>query len=202
MSEKEIELSSVKLCLLGGKATGKTSVCNVFQGLEFNEEPLLTVFFQKTNKIFKLENGKDINVIIYDPSSKERFQTITMQNLRHINGVIIVFDVTDRSSFDIVEGIIKDVETNYAQPSMVLFGNKADKEKSEWKVTDEEVKNLTQKYNLKYFETSAKTNMNIKEGFDYIVTNSLDKIKERNIVINLNNKNDNKQGCVGQKKKK
>ena len=64
------------------------------------------------------------------------------------------------------------------------------------------MKCLAQKYNLKYFETSAKTNMNVKEGFDYIVNNTYDKIQESNkYVIDLNDKNEEKQECVGKKKK-
>ena len=202
MDEQKKTPKNIKLGFLGDSNVGKTSICTTYVGIEFTEDTLTTIGLDKFNSKISLNDGNKINLFLWDTSGQERFRSSAFRAMRVVHGIILVFDLTSRQTFENIDKWLNDIRDNFDRPFLVLFGNKADKEKSEWKVTDEEVKNLTQKYNLKYFETSAKTNMNIKEGFDYIVTNSLDKIKERNIVINLNNKNGNKQGCVGQKKKK
>ena len=85
---------------------------------------------------------------------------------------------------------------------MVLFGNKSDLPKEEWKVTEQEIKNAEEKYKLKYFETSAKSNKNLNEGFSYIVNSAYSKLKgNENLTIDLNDKPEQKSGCFGKKKK-
>ena len=85
---------------------------------------------------------------------------------------------------------------------MVLFGNKSDLPKEEWKVTEQEIKNAEEKYKLKYFETSAKSNKNLNEGFSYIVNSAYSKLKgNENLTIDLNDKQEQKSGCFGKKKK-
>ena len=60
-----------------------------------------------------------------------------------------------------------------------------------------------EKYKLKYFETSAKIQKNIHEGFSYIVNNAYSKLKEsKNITIDINDDKKKKSGgCFGKKKK-
>ena len=80
---------------------------------------------------------------------------------------------------------------------IVLFGNKADRSARE--VTVEEVKSLAEKYDLVYFETSAKNNMNIIKGFDYIVDKSFEKIKECDkykYLIEIKKKKKDKLKCA------
>ena len=87
-------------------------------------------------------------MIIYDTAGQERFRSAALQGIRYAHGVIIIFDVTRRSSFDHINIWIEDIETYFGKPNLVLFGNRADVDKKEWKVTNEEVKSLEQKYIL------------------------------------------------------
>ena len=52
---------------------------------------------------------------------------------------------------------------------IILFGNKVDCDKSEWEVTNEEINKFIQEKRLKYFEVSAKNNIGIDEGIEYII---------------------------------
>ena len=63
-------------------------------------------------------------------------------------------------------------------------------------------KKKTEQYNLKYFETSAKTKKNINEGYDYIINKAFAKINKIKDVIDLKVINEEKSGCFGRKKKK
>ena len=200
MSEKKLNKESIKLGLLGIDSVGKTSICKVLTGLEFDPYETTSIGYDKFVKIFKLENGKEVKGIIFDTAGQERFRSAVIQTVRNFPGIIIVFDVTNRISFDIIDTFMQFINDEFDQPSVVIFGNKVDIEKKEWRVTEEEIKSLAQKYNLKYFETSAKTNMNIKEGFDYIIYNCFTKAKEKKDTINLNNINADNQKCIGKGK--
>ena len=147
-----------------------------------------------------------MNVIIFDTAGQERFRSVPLNTIKHTHGIIIVFDVTQRTTFDHVGYWLKSIQENSNQTNIVLFGNKTDKEKSLWKVTDEEMKINAEKYKLKYFETSAKTQKNLNEGFSFIVNKAFDKLKEdKNIIIDIkDNKNEeqSKGGCFSWTKKK
>ena len=171
-------------------------------GMQFEQNTLATIGYEKIEKVFKVENCKEIKVIIYDTASQERFHSEALTLLKNVHGIILIFDVTHRDLFDNIVRWMKDIKDNIDKPNMVLFGNKADIDKSKWQVTGEEAANLAQKYNIKYFETSAKTNMNINEGFNYIVNICYNRFKEnKENVIYLNDTKEAKQGCVGKEKK-
>ena len=202
MSEKKIKLTSIKIALLGDSQVGKTAICQVLKDNKFDDKIISTIGYDKIDKQFKLENGSDIKVVIFDTAGQERFRAAAIQNIRHVHGLVIVFDLTKKPTFDNVAGWLEIVKENFQQPSMVLFGNKSDLPKEEWKVTEQEIKNAEEKYKLKYFETSAKSNKNLNEGFSYIVNSAYSKLKgNENLTIDLNDKPEQKSGCFGKKKK-
>ena len=78
----------------------------------------------------------------------------------------------------------------------------ADIEKERWEVTSEEVKEFAKKYNLPYFETSAKTNQGLNEAFSYIIEEIYRSLEERkNKIIEIPKNNGDTSGCPGKKKK-
>lgn len=101
---------------------------------------------------------------IWDTAGQERFRTITKTYYKGAHGIILTFDVTDENSFKNIRNWVKQIEQN-AQNNVckVLVGNKCDRE--DRKVTFEEGSKLASEYNMKYFETSAKTNLNVNETF-------------------------------------
>ena len=66
--------------------------------------------------------------------------------------------------------------------SKVLVGNKSDKEK-ERQVKTIDAENLASKYDMKYYETSAKTNYNVYEVFSYLASDLFDKVAKENANI-------------------
>ena len=111
--------------------------------------------------------------------------------------------MTEKKSFLNIENWYNDVQENFDNPSVVIFGNMIDKNKEEWEVTSEEAKEFAKKMNLPYFETSAKTKQGIDEGFSYIIEEAYhvaEKRLNKEITIPRNNNNNN-SGCPGNKKK-
>ena len=204
MSKEKVKLNVIKLALLGDHAVGKTAICSSLMGKEFEENTMSTIGYDKLDIMFKLKNNNEIKVSLYDSAGQERFRSAALQYVKHVQGIIIVFDVTKRTSFDNIEHWLKTIDENFNHPNMILFGNKSDVKKELWTVTDDEIKIAAEKFKLHYFETSAKTKKNIHEGFSYLVNISYDKINERDDIIDINDKPKKEEksgGCFGRKKK-
>ena len=203
MSEKKIKFTSIKLALLGDQAVGKTSICKVLMKKEFDSDQISTIGYDKVEKNFQIKNGPEMKVVIFDTAGQERFRSAALQTVRHVHGLVIVFDVTDRKTFDNIEHWLNVIKDTFDQPSMVLFGNKSDVDKKKWAVTEDELKIAAEKYKLTFFETSAKTAKNIDEGFSYVVNEAFNKIKgKENVVVDIRKKPKSKSGgCFGKKKK-
>ena len=205
MEDNKINIKAIKLCILGDASIGKTCICNAFLNIKFIEEQIATMGADKYETKFTLNNGKDIKIILWDTSGHERFRVVDLKTAKGAQGIILVFDFTNRNSFKNLEIWLREIINNfYDDTSIVLFGNKIDMEKRIWQVTSEEARKYAEKNNLVLFETSAKTRQGIKEGFTYIANIAYSKIEKRiekknNIVIKPEKKTNEK--CVTNKKK-
>ena len=193
MEDPVIEVKAIKLGLLGDSTVGKTAICRSLLNLDFCSDMLSTIGCDKLETKFSTKNGKQIKLCLLDSAGQERFRSMAFTALKAVHGLILVFDVSLRL-----------IHENFDNPCLVLFGNKIDKDKSEWKVTPEEIEKLVEDNKLTYFETSAKTKKGITEGFDYIVNIAYDKVETKKKVNNNNNiklKNDNNNNKEEKKKK-
>ena len=114
---------------------------------------------------------KKINLILWDTPGVPRLRSQALIPLGKAQGVILVFDVTNKSSFNNLNIWLKDIKERSQSIPIILFGNKVDKNKDEWKVTSEEAKNFAEKIELPYFEVSAEINQAINESISYLVNN-------------------------------
>ena len=204
MEDPIIEVKAIKLGLLGDSTVGKTAICRSLLNLDFCTDMLSTIGCDKLETKFSTKNGKQIKLCLLDSAGQERFRSMAFTALKAVHGLILVFDVSLRDSFDNINMWLELIHENFDNPCLVLFGNKIDKDKSEWKVTPEEIEKLVEDNKLTYFETSAKTKKGIIEGFDYIVNIAYDKVETKKKVNNNNNiklKNDNNNNKEEKKKK-
>ena len=177
MSEKKIRRNVIKVAMLGDSQVGKTAICNSFMNLEFQDSSLSTIGMEKLESQVKLKNGEEIKLIIWDTAGQERFHSITLKTIRTVQGVVVVFDLTKRKTYESVVTWLTEIKENVSNATVVLFGNKCDIEESNWEVTREEVEKFAEEKGLPYFETSAKLNKGIKEGFDNIVNTAYEKFE-------------------------
>ena len=196
-----IKIKAIKIGLLGDSTVGKTAICNSFMGVEFSNDNLMTVGQEKLETKFVLDNGKEIKLSIWDTAGQERFKATSFVTLKAAQGVIVVFDVTNRATFQHVDQWLSTIKEELPDPNLFLFGNKVDIEERD--VTEEEARSYAKKMNLKYFETSAKLNKGIDEGFEYIINESYKKAGSDNIKLeDVKPKKKEKSGCFGKKKGK
>jgi small GTP-binding protein len=198
MADKKVALKAIKIGLLGDSQVGKTALCRALMNYDFDPEIISTIGNIKLETRFELKDGNEIKLILWDSAGQERFRSVALNTLKAVKGIILVFDVTLKASFDNVNSWLNEISENLNDPCLVLFGNKIDRDKDEWEVTQEEAKKFAEERNLTYFETSAKTKEGLKEGFSYIVNEAYEKIKgnsnTNNNVIVLENKEEENEG--------
>ena len=165
-SEQEAQIV-LKLLLLGDSSVGKTSILLKYISNKFDESSISTVGVDYMDKIIDYNKFK-IKLQIWDTSGEEKFRTITKNFYRNADGLLVVFDLTKKESYDHIKSWINEAKENNDKLKTILIGNKLDL-KDERMVTIDVAKQFAEKNNLKYIETSAKDGTNINESFQAII---------------------------------
>ena len=170
-NEEEEEIK-IKIMLLGQSQIGKTSFIQRYVKNNFNLSYITTVGIDFQLKQIKM-NNKSIKLQIWDTAGQERFKNITKSYFHSSDGFIVGYDITSRLSFTNVSTWLKEINDNAPEEiQKILIGNKCDLNERE--VTTEEGKKLAEENGMKFFETSAKNDINVKETFEAITKDILD----------------------------
>ena len=209
MADDNVSLKAIKIGLLGDSMVGKSTIVTKFINLDYTENLLATVGSDKYDTKFILENGKTIKLIIWDTAGQERFRSMALQALKAVHGIILVFDLTNKESFNNINNWLETIKESLNNSNLILFGNKADEDQKKWQVTREEAERFAEKLNMKYFETSGYKKIGLQEGFSSIVNDIYNKYKGGKEDIGggggVEIKKDDDEyvtGCFGKKKKK
>eukprot|EP00450_Noctiluca_scintillans_P038184 CAMPEP_0194479604 /NCGR_PEP_ID=MMETSP0253-20130528/2672_1 /TAXON_ID=2966 /ORGANISM="Noctiluca scintillans" /LENGTH=204 /DNA_ID=CAMNT_0039318855 /DNA_START=56 /DNA_END=670 /DNA_ORIENTATION=- len=154
-----------KLLLIGDSGVGKSCLLLRFADDTYTESYISTIGVDF--KIRTLEHeGKTIKLQIWDTAGQERFRTITSSYYRGAHGIIIVYDVTDKESFNNVKNWVGEID-KYAADGVnkLLVGNKCDLA-SKKVVSTDEAKELADSLNIRLLEASAKNAHNVEEAFN------------------------------------
>ena len=167
----------IKLLTLGETEVGKTSIVLRYSDDKFHESKIATIGIDFKIKIIKRGNEK-IKLSIYDTAGQERFRNIVKHYYKGANGVLLIFDITKRDTFEKLEFWLDDLKENSDNLDnlfIYLIGNKNDLLERR-KVTFEEANKFAEEKNLRYIEVSAKTGNNIKKLFDEMIKGTMTKI--------------------------
>ena len=163
---------SFKVLILGETRVGKSSILTMLTEKSFTENlpPTLGIDF----KLFlEKVDGKEVKLQIWDTAGQERFRTIAETFYRQSDGILVVFDITDLSSFEKVNDWLESLRQRIDQNCVVvLAGNKCDlkDEHGIMLVPEENIRALSEASGYKYFEVSAKKNLNIQACFHHLAT--------------------------------
>ena len=191
-----------KYIIIGDAAVGKSNLLLRYAHGQFKPEYQLTIGVEFGAKNVEI-NNKVYRIQIWDTAGQENFRSITRAYYKNSVCAFIVYDVTNRESFENVKIWLDDIQKQCPQTTfLVLVGNKIDLE-SERQISYEEGASYAEKNNMLFIETSAKTGQNIgnlflksvevihdriQEGY-YDLSNGTCGIKKGNDESNNNNNN-------------
>ena len=165
MSKSE-ETLLFKILTLGDTKVGKTSFILRYTDNIFHENPLSTIGVDFQRKTVIHENKK-LEIQIWDSAGQEKFHSISRQYYNKANGVLLVYDITNKESYDSIKVWIKEIKQNtQVLPIMLLIGNKND---LQGKLDEKDGMDLAEKYGLHFFSTSAKTGNGIDKAMEMLV---------------------------------
>jgi len=122
-------------------------------------------------------NQTRVKLQIWDTAGQERFRSVTRSYYRGACGALLVYDITDRESFNSVSGWLSDAKTLASQNIVIILcGNKSDLE-SERQVTTAEAEQFANDNGMYFTETSAKSGENVEDAFLSCTQQVIDKVE-------------------------
>ncbi|KAI8764506.1 ras-related protein RabC [Biomphalaria glabrata] len=172
----------LKIVIIGHEGVGKTSLLLRYTDERFQEHYTTTIGVD-----FKIKNVTRDDYLaslqLWDTAGQDRFRAIVSSFYRGANGLIIVFDVCDLTSFERVPYWI-DEASRYGDPSCIklLVGNKVDKV-NDRQVTSALAQSLADQFGMQYIETSAKEAHNVHAVFDVMADTIVRSKRQLNYVM-------------------
>ncbi|XP_060086019.1 ras-related protein Rab-18A-like [Ylistrum balloti] len=167
MDEHEV-LTTLKILIIGESGVGKSSLLLRFTDDTFDPEQAATIGVDFKVKTLQIDGNK-AKLAIWDTAGQERFRTLTPSYYRGAQGVILVYDVTSKASFNKLEQWLNELETFSTKHDLIkmLVGNKIDNDRRE--VTKEEGLKFARKHHMLFIEASAKTKEGVQCAFEELV---------------------------------
>ena len=168
-----------KIILVGDSGVGKTCLLSMYVKGECSPT-IPTIAVEFCTKEIELDNNYKIKVQLWDTAGQERFKSLAMTYYRKAYGILLLFDVTKRSSFISCKNYLEEVRINSDKNCVIyLIGNKIDLEKQR-QISLEEAQIFAKKENIKYVETSAVKNVRVEEVFTSLLNDIYEVKKEEN----------------------
>ena len=186
MSEMIIEK---KVLLCGNSGVGKTSIFKRYFKNEFEGNYNSSIGIDFQTKVIK-RKSRQYSIQVFDTAGEERFRSITSSYFRMAEYFLLIFDLTNRNSFDAIPEWIALLKEYVEKPKFMIIGNKSDLEKN--KIPDDEINDaLEDKEQFKindenFIKVSAKTGKNINYAFDYLldlIEKNFDENDDEEIII-------------------
>ncbi|KAF8894786.1 ras family-domain-containing protein [Infundibulicybe gibba] len=158
-----------KVVFMGDSGVGKSNLLSRFTRNEFNLESRSTIGVEFATRNLEVD-GKIIKAQIWDTAGQERYRAITSAYYRGAVGVILVYDITKRASYENVTRWLKEIR-EHADSNIVilLVGNKSDLKHMRAVPTDE-AKAFAAENSMSFVETSALDASNVEVALETIIT--------------------------------
>ena len=167
----------LKYVIVGDASVGKSNLLLRYTHGQFRDEYQLTIGVEFGSNNIVIDNSV-FRIQIWDTAGQENFRSITRSYYKNSACALIVYDITNRASFESLADWIEDCKNSSPKTVfMVLIGNKCDLEQNR-EINEEEGREFAEKNGMLFFETSAKTGQNVEEVFKQSASNIAKKIKE------------------------
>jgi small GTP-binding protein len=149
-----------KILLLGDGAVGKTSLVHRFVEGQFKERYKATIGVDIFSK-----PAEGVDLQIWDLSGQEHFAAVRSKFYSKAEGALLVFDLTNRKTFERLDNWIKESEAGVGNSiPMVILGNKSDLTEL-ISISDAEINDYATGKNWKWLKSSAKSGDNVEVAF-------------------------------------
>lgn len=161
-------LTTLKILIIGESDVGKSSLLLRFTDDVFDPGLAATIGVDFKVKTVSIDGNK-AKLAIWDTAGSERFRTLTPSYYRGAQGAILVYDVSNRQSFQKLDQWLYELETYSTRTNIVkmLVGNKIDKDTRA--VTRDEGMKYARKHSMLFIEASAKTCDGVQCAFEELV---------------------------------
>ena len=168
-----------KIILVGDSGVGKTCLLSMYVKGECGPT-IPTIAVEFCTKEIELADNFKVKVQLWDTAGQERFKSLAMTYYRKAYGILLLFDITKRSSFISCKHYLEEVRLNSDKNCIIyLIGNKVDLEQQR-EISYDEAKFYADKEKIKYLETSAIKNIRVEEVFSSLLNNIYEIKKEEN----------------------
>ena len=164
---------------MGESTVGKTSIVTKVCDDTFTSQQMATTGIDSRQFTIKYNEDTVVHISLWDTAGQERFNNITKQYFNKVDGILLVYDITSRTSFEKINNWMNEINNVIApnELGIVLLGNKNDLELQRDVQKDEGIE-LAKKLDMPFFETSAKTGKNLKECIAMLSQIAIKKRKE------------------------
>ena len=169
----------VKIILIGDSSVGKTCIIHRFNDPNTSTElkSNTTIGYEFWNKYFE-QDDRLIQVHLWDTAGQEKHRSMVATYYRKTAGWVLVYDITDYTSFENCKRWIKELrDHNEDNCKLIIVGNKWDLTENR-AVTTEEGEKFALENDAAFFETSAKTGLNIQRMFETLITKIVECLKQ------------------------
>jgi small GTP-binding protein len=192
MEKKEV---LYKILLLGDSSVGKTCFLMRYTDNTFQEIHMSTIGLDYKLKNVQLDDGKMVKIQIWDTAGQDRFRSITKNYYKGAHGIILIYDITNKKSFENVRTWINQIKEEVSEKvSIILVGNKIDDEEHRVVATEDGEK-IAKELGLMFFECSAKSGVNIDSTFNELVKKTVENYSKVSKGETLKNKKGGKKIC-------
>ena len=191
------KIEDIKVITLGNSSVGKTSFLMKYIDNSFTLTYTTTLGVDFKQKKIKLKDGRDVRLRIFDTAGQERFKAVSVSFIKKADGVILMYDISDIESFEAVENWIKSIrEIGKDKLPIILVGNKCDLSDDKRMISLKEGQDKADEFNIPFYETSCKEGINIKEVFEKLIDDIIEKgSKNINREYKILNKGKKKEKC-------
>ena len=155
----------IKCILLGDAGVGKTSFVKKIKGKDLDTK--LTIGFEET-KISAEINKEKVEVQLFDTAGQEKFRSIPKNYYQDVDSILLMFDVTNKDSFEAIEQWISSIKDNVHNSKIILIGNKIDLNEKRI-INKKDAQKKADDHNIKYYECSCFNGINIDETLNELL---------------------------------